>query len=260
MIRYFNDKDPKKSKLDGGGGKVAIGEISKLKLKNKLYEVVEKLSPTTYSPKDPETGKLKQRPAHVTQITRIWFLGTHIVDERENDDAGVAQPTSRAPLHEQTQPQKWAQIKAHSYVIFNDPDDGIDYLSAVEVLEVEYKGSDDETMVIWAIIHRLSSETSYKHNMPMVEQRLSPQYVDGRGESWVAPSKGKLAGLTMNRLRYGHEDCEIIVPTFTMESGGKVPKRVCESIDKFLRKKIRQGHTACLQCLNYPTPAETSRM
>ena len=44
----------------------------------------------------------------------------------------------------------------------------------------------------------------------------------------VTPSKAKLAGLEMNRYRYGHEDCEIIVPSFTMESGGKVPKRVCE--------------------------------
>ena len=68
MIRYFNDNEPKKSTLDGGGDEVVIGEISKLKLKNKLHEVVEQLSPTTYSPKDPETGKLKQRPAHVTQI------------------------------------------------------------------------------------------------------------------------------------------------------------------------------------------------
>ena len=76
-------------------------------------------------------------------------------------------------------------------------------------------------MVVWAVIHRLSSETSYKKNMPMVEQRRSPEYVDSRGESWVAPSKAKLAGLQMNRLRYGHEDCEIIVPTFTMEPGAR---------------------------------------
>jgi len=260
MIRYFNDKEPKKSTLDGEGNEVVIGEISKLKLKNKLYEVVEKISPTTYSLKDPETGKVKQRPAHVTQIARVRFLGTHIVDEREPDDAGTAPTSSRPPLHEQTQSQKWAQVKAHSYVIFNDPDDGVDYISAAEVLEVEYKGSDDETMVVWAVIHRFSLQTSYKHNMPMVEQRLSPEYVDSRGKSWVTPNKTKLAGLEMNRYRYGHEDCEIIVPSFTMESGGKVPKRVCEQIDKHLRRKIRQGHTACLQCLNYPTPVELSKM
>ena len=260
MIRYFNDKEPKKSTLDGGGNEVVIGEVSKLKLKNKLYEVVEKLSPTIYSLKDPETGKLKQRPAHVTQIARVRFLGTHVVDEREPDDAGTAPTSSRAPLHEQTQSQKRAQVKAHSYVIFNDPDDGVDYVSAAEVLEVEYKGSDDETMVVWAVIHRFSLETSYKHNMPMVEQRLSPEYVYSRGKSWVQPSKAKLAGLEMNRYRYGHEDCEIIVPSFTMESGGKVPKRVCEQIDKHLRRRIRQGHTACLQCLNYPTPLELSKM
>ena len=109
-------------------------------------------------------------------------------------------------------------------MIFNDPDDGVDYISAAKVLEVEYEGSDDETMVVWAVIHRFSLETSYKHIMPMVEQRLSPEYVDSRGKSWVAPSKAKLAGLEMNRYRYGHEDCGIIVPSFTMESGGKVPK------------------------------------
>ena len=239
---------------------MAIGEISKLKLKGKLYEVVEKLSPTTYSPKDPETGKLKQRPVHVTKIARVRFLGTRIVDERDPGNAGTAPTSSRAPLHEQAQSQKWAQVKAYSYVIFNDPDDGVDYISAAEVLEVEYKGSDDETMVVWAVIRRFSLETSYKHNMPMVDQRLSPEYVDSRGKPWDVPSKAKLAGLEMNRYRYGHEDCEIIVPSSTMEPGGKVPKRVCECIDKHLRREIRQGHTASLQCLNYPTPMELSRM
>ena len=33
MIRDFNDKEPKKSKLDGGGDEIGIGEISKLKLR-----------------------------------------------------------------------------------------------------------------------------------------------------------------------------------------------------------------------------------
>ena len=90
MIRCFNDKEPKKSKLDGGGDEIIIGEISKLKLKNKLHEAVEEqVSPTTYSLKDPETGKLKQRAAHVAQIARVRFLGTHIVGERDNDDAGA---------------------------------------------------------------------------------------------------------------------------------------------------------------------------
>ena len=51
-----------------------------------------------------------------------------MVDEREPDYAGVAQTSSRAPLHEQTQSQKWAQVKAHSYVVFNDPDGGVDYI------------------------------------------------------------------------------------------------------------------------------------
>ena len=97
------------------------------------------------------------------------------MDERDPGDSGTAQTPSRAPLHEQAQSQKWAQVKAHSYVIFNEPDDGAVYISAAEVLEVEYKGGDDETMVLWAVIHRFSLGTSYKRNMPMVEQRPSPE-------------------------------------------------------------------------------------
>ena len=100
MIRYFNDKEPKKSTLGGEGNEVIIGEISKLKLKSKLYEVVEQLSPTTYSPKDPKTGKLKRRPAHVTQIARVRFLGTHIVYERERERrcrGGADAESSSAP-------------------------------------------------------------------------------------------------------------------------------------------------------------------
>ena len=151
--------------------------------------MVEQLSLTTYFLKDPETGKLKQRPAHLTQIARVRFLGTHIVGERDHDDAGAVPPTSQVPLHEQTWSQKWTQIKAYSYVVFNGPGDGIDYLSTAGVLDIEYKGSDDETMVVWVVIHRLSSETSYKNNMPMVDQRLSPEYVDSRKKSWVRRAK-----------------------------------------------------------------------
>ena len=183
MVRYFNDREPKKSQVDGGGTEYVIGEIPKLKLKNKLFEVVKRLSPTTYSLKDPETGKLKERPAHVTQIARVRFMGAPIVDD-EDEDVGAVAPTSRVPYHEQTEAQKWEQLKAHSFLVFNDPDDGADYLSVAEVLEVEHRGSDDETMVVWTMVHRHSLTTSYKHNMPLTQQRLSPEYVDGRGKSW----------------------------------------------------------------------------
>ena len=36
MVRYFNDKEPTKSTLDGGGDEVVIGEISKPKLKQQV--------------------------------------------------------------------------------------------------------------------------------------------------------------------------------------------------------------------------------
>ena len=186
-------------------------------------------------------------------------MGTPIAGD-EDEDVGAVAPTGRVPYHEQSTSQKWEQLKAHTFIVFNDPDDGVDYLSVGEVLEVEHRGSDEETFIVWCLVHRHSLSNSYKHNMPLVQQRLSPEYVDGRGRSWINPTKKQLKDLQMSRLQYGHNDCEIIVPSFTLETGGKVPKRVCEHVDKHLRKKVRQGHTGCLPCLNFPTPAELTKI
>ena len=203
MVRYSNDREPKKSHLGGGGTDYVIGEIPKFKLKNKLYEVVKRVSPTTYSLKDPETGELKERPAYVTQIARVRFIGTPMVGD-EDEDVGAATTTSRVPYHEQTAAQKWKQVKAHSHLVFNDPDDGAGYPSVAQVLEVEHRGSgDDGTVVVWTMIHRnfLTLTTSYKHNMPLTQQRLAPEYVNGRGKSWVTPTKAQLKDLKMVRMR-----------------------------------------------------------
>ena len=203
MVRYSHDREPKKSHLGGGGTDYVIGEIPKFKLKNKLYEVVKRVSPTTYSLKDPETGELKERPAYVTQIARVRFIGTPMVGD-EDEDVGAATTTSRVPYHEQTAAQKWKQVKAHSHLVFNDPDDGAGYPSVAQVLEVEHRGSgDDGTVVVWTMIHRnfLTLTTSYKHNMPLTQQRLAPEYVNGRGKSWVTPTKAQLKDLKMVRMR-----------------------------------------------------------
>ena len=62
------------------------------------------------------------------------------------------------PYHEQTTAQKWDQLKAHTFLIFNDPDDGVDYLSVGEVLEIEHRGSDEETFIAMPRRMRLSED------------------------------------------------------------------------------------------------------
>ena len=106
-------------------------------------------------------------------------MGTPIMGD-EDEDVGAVTPTGRVPYHEQSTSQKWEQLKAHTFIVFNDPDDGADYLSVGEVLEVEHRGSDKETFIVLCLVHRHSLSNSYKHNMPLVQQRLSPEYVDGR--------------------------------------------------------------------------------
>ena len=73
LVRYFLNVGPKKSRLDGCGNEETIGEISKLKLKNRLYTAVAQVSPTTYSLKDPDSGKMKDKSAHGKQLARVRF-------------------------------------------------------------------------------------------------------------------------------------------------------------------------------------------
>ena len=60
----------------------------------------------------------------------------------------------------------------------------------------------------------------------------------------------------MSRFRYGHDDILIVVPSFTMETGGKVPRRILEQVDNWLRKRIKEGDRAWIGALNFPRPQE----
>ena len=258
---YFNNYEAKSSKLDSGGNEISIGEIPKPKLKNTLYEVVEQLSPTTYELKDPESGKHKARPAHVSQIARVRFPavqlkdGTHLAGEPQSTTNTSA--ATRKPYIDQPQSQLWRQLKRHSYVLYHDKDDPMAELPVGEVMEIEHKGGDDERLVVWAAIHG-ERTSKYKATMPLKDRRISPEYIDSRGKSWVKPKATQMKDMEMSLWRYAMEDITIVVPAFTKETGGKIPKRVCDYSDKWLRRRIREGHGRCSEALSTPNSKQLS--
>ena len=47
-------------------------------------------------------------------------------------------------------------------------------------------------------------------------------------------------------------DIEFVVPHFMMESGGKVPRKVCAMADEYLRRHIKAGARIALAALSFP--------
>ena len=51
-------------------------------------------------------------------------------------------------------------------------------------------------------------------------------------------------------------DIEFVVPHFMMESGGKVPRKVCAMADEYLRRHIKAGARIALAVLAFPSERE----
>ena len=56
--------------------------------------------------------------------------------------------------------------------------------------------------------------------------------------------------------RPDRSDVELVVPHFMLESGGKVPRKICAKVDEYLRKQIKAGASGALVSLSYPTEKE----
>ena len=125
--------------------------------------------------------------------------------------------------------------------------------------DFEYKGSDDETLIVWASIAD-GATNKYRGDRPFHGQRYAPEYLDKRGKSWVRPNAKQKEDLDMSRFRYGHDDILIVIPSFTitMETGGKVPKRIAEQVDNWPRKRIKEGEKAWATALNFPRPQDST--
>ena len=77
--------------------------------------------------------------------------------------------------------------------------------------------------------------------------------------AWVGPTEVQKKKLERLMENYSSREVEVIYAGFDMESNGKVPKRVCEVADAWLRKAAKED-AKVLRALSYPTGAEEAKL
>ena len=138
--------------------------------------------------------------------------------------------------------------------MFRFKDDEVTWLRVAEVLALDLENG---TAELW--YHLRSRKHSVKKwDEPLVLSPHHPEYFDerNRGLSYVKPKRERLPHLQRRRGQVDKTDIEFVVPHFMMESGGKVPRKVCAMADEYLRRHIKAGARIALAALSFPSERE----
>ena len=254
MVRYFKRLTARRGIADAEGNEAVLGEISKLKLRNEPYRVTRQLTPATYQLEHPETGQLKPRPVHISQIARLRVPST--ADVLDLEDAALPGGASLAGQRDVTliEGDVWEKVRVPGYAVFRFKDDEVTWLRVAEVLALDLENG---TAELW--YHLRSRKHSVKKwDEPLVLSPHHPEYFDerNRGLSYVKPKRERLPHLQRRRGQVDKTDIEFVVPHFMMESGGKVPRKVCAMVDEYLRRHIKAGARIALAALSFPSERE----
>lgn len=251
MVRYFKRLTARRGVADADGNEAVLGEISKLKLRNEPYKITRQLTPTTYQLEHPETGKLKPRPVHVAQIARLRVpVQERTVEELERS----SQEGQVGPEEACSEGEMWEKMRVPGHVVFRFKGDEVFWLRVAELLAVDLEMG---TAEFW---HHLRSRrhSTKKWHEPLALSPHHPEYFSERNPSvsHIKPKKEKLPGLRRRQGQVDKSDVELVVPHFMLESGGKVPRKICAKVDEYLRRQIRAGASGALVSLSYPTEKE----
>jgi hypothetical protein len=229
-VRYYNRLSARRHEKDEVG--------SKFKLRNVRYVIVKRLSVSRYLLKHAMTNVEKE--AHVSQIARM-----RIDHERDAHLPAPAKPTVEA---------WWKKIKTGAMVLFWLRSNEDCRLSMMEVTNVNV---DEREFTGWYYIHRARARV-YQFGRPQCDMRYAPEWKDGQGMSWAAPPESLKPKLTRLLDHFDASDVEIISAGFDLESDGKVPRRISEVADVWLRRAART-EPQCLKALSFPSEAERAR-
>ena len=125
MVRYFKRLAARRGIADAEGNEAVLGEISKLKLRNEPYRATRQLTPATYQLEHPETGQLKPRPVHISQIARLRVPST--ADVLDLEDAALPGGASLAGQRDVTliEGGVWGKVRVSRYAVFRFKDDEV---------------------------------------------------------------------------------------------------------------------------------------
>ena len=82
--------------------------------------------------------------------------------------------------------------------------------------------------------------------------KYGAEWKDGNAMSYVAPSERLKPNLTRLLDHFDAAQVELIYDGFNLEANGKMPRRVCEAADVWLRRAARD-ELQCLKALSYPS-------
>ena len=150
--------------------------------------------------------------------------------------------------------EMWEKMRVPGHVVFRFKGDEVFWLRVAELLDVDLEAG---TAEFW---HHLRSRrhSTKKWDEPLVLSPHHPEYYSERNPSisHIKPKKEKLPGLRRRQGQVDKSDVELVVPHFMLESGGKVPRKVCVKVDEYLRRQIKAGASGALVSLSYPTEKE----
>ena len=208
---------------------------SKLKLFNREYEVVKR-SGTRYVIRDILTGK--ETEAHITQLARMRAP----LDDDDLDMSSSSSPGENA-----------LNLVVGTYTLIWVKTDSKSVLRVLEVLEVN---AEDNSFLGWYNIHQGSGQ--FNPELPLAQRRLIPEWADKKTQQRGKPRPGQEHRYTEIYGEFGASEIEVIMPSFPLQSYGKVPEPVCKKADTWLRKAMLVSPRAVL-ALSYPTEQERKR-
>ena len=109
----------------------------------------------------------------------------------------------------------------------------------------------------WYYVHRTPAAV-YQYERPQCDMRYGTEWKDDHGRSWANPSEKAKPKLKRLVDTFDSTEIELVFAGFDLESNGKVPRRVCEAADRWLRKAAKE-EPRCEKALSFPSDVERSR-
>ena len=139
-------------------------------------------------------------------------------------------------------------------VLFWDRSNAQSCLSMMDVIDYN---SEERKFKSWYHIHRAAA-AMYRFERPQCSMLYAAEWKDSKGRSYAAPMESLKPKLTRMMDQVDAYEVELIRAAFNLEANGKVPRRVCDVTDVWLRKAARTEQQ-CLRALSFPTVGERTK-
>ena len=199
-------------------------QASKLLMRNQLWQVI---GPTTENSNIYDIRCISQPTrttrAHVDQLTLFTGRLEPLEAEGAVSDGGYT----------------LKDLRQNRHIVFLLAGDPPAHVRVAEVIDIS-EGT--LSVELWHYIHKQRT-AKYDHSMPLAARRLEPEWFNKTtGESMAGTPKPQQAAsyerlTTTYRVEGANPQIRVVVPSFVLETGGKVPKEVCRKAELWIHEQ-----------------------